>query len=151
MNLFLIDQDPVRSAELFMALDPIRARKQLLEGCQLLAATEILRTGSTTMLRADGQPYRLAHPHHPITQRMAMFQSQWMLAHDVVMGLSMQLPRHACANSFRNWRPTPLSLPHIGQDVELVLVRLHQPKLLVPDRATYASIMSEYLNTKQAA
>jgi len=147
VNIFLINEDPRRSAIDFAILDPIRARKQLLEGVQLLASVEIIRTGSTAMRKKDGEPYRLAHPHHPLTRRMIVSRAQWSLCYDVVNALSEVFPDHACSRSFARW--VAISAPYLGANDRLLIVRKGEPPTLVNSRREYAVIMSHYLATKR--
>lgn len=146
MNIFLIREDPRRSAMHFATLDPIRARKQLLEGVQLLASCDLLRQGKTNLLRKDGEPYRLAHPHHPLTRRMVASRAQWSLCYDVVDALSEVFPDHACSRSFARW--ISISAPYLGASDQLLIVRKGHPQILVNSRREYAAIMLDYLRSK---
>lgn len=146
MNIFLIDKDFEASASLFHVVDATRARKQLVECCQLLASADILSRGSTMMRRKDGKPYGLSHPHHPITCAVAERAAQWRLCYDVAIGLAGQYPTHACSASLIVWsRHVELRNDDGGR---LLCMRKGYDPVYVPDRAAYADIMSAYLSEK---
>lgn len=65
MNIFAFDEDPRESARTFVALDKIRARKQIVEIFQMMAC---LYHGDTP--KKDGTPYKKnkAMRNHPATQ-----------------------------------------------------------------------------------
>lgn len=152
MNIFLIRESASLSAVAFKQIDPVRARKQLLECCQILASVDILVTGSTNMLKADGTPYKLAHQHHPITKRCAEYMDQWDLCYDVARTLADEFPGHACSRSFFSWAA---HLPHLRvrsnlkpEPFELLLCRLGFDPIMVEDRFQYSNIMAGYLQLK---
>ena len=62
MNIFLLSPNIKESCEELARLDPVRARKQLVECCQLLATVDHIKNGFTNMLKADGTPYKMASP-----------------------------------------------------------------------------------------
>lgn len=150
MNIFLIRESASLSAVAFKQIDPVRARKQLLECCQILASVDILVTGSTRMLKADGSPYKLAHQHHPITKRCAEYMDQWDLCYDVARTLADEMPGHACSTSFHRWSHTWLGRVQINlkSDPGLILCRLGFDPIMVEDRLTYSNIMAGYLRLK---
>jgi hypothetical protein len=148
MNLFLVHQDPNQSARLLAKADPVRARKQLLEGCQLLASADMLFSGRTNMLKAGGLPYNLAHQHHPITKNMVANKHQWELARDVASGLADEFPDHACSTSFHRWcwEPSKLCLRHYGarDKVSLCVCRSGFPVMFTNTRRNYTRILRSY-------
>ena len=145
MNVFLIHPDPARSASLFLAADPIRARKQLLECCQILASVDHTLLGYTGMRKANGDYYKAAHPHHPITKLCADVQAMYSLTLDVTLELARALPDHACSRSLKEWDPM-LSWEN---DPRLICCRAGSPPLIVHSREEYAKVMLEYLITRK--
>jgi len=145
MNIFLIHPDPLQSAIDFRALDPIRARKQLLECCQILASADILRFGVTTMRKKSGEPYNLTHQHHPITISTATNPRQWRLCCDVALGLAAAFPQHACAYSFNNWQG---GIIEVAGCRGLIVVRSGHPHVFVNDYSEYAELLRPYLLKK---
>lgn len=138
MNLFLIHPDPVQSAQLLAEADPIRARKQLLEACQLLA-----NFGS--MPKADGSLYGKAHPNHPITRHMALSRAQCLLALRVGQSLASVYPGHACSRSLAQFCVCP-SFATAGQ-TDYIVCRKGQPVVYVDTLTEYAALMADYCRT----
>lgn len=152
MNVFLIHPDAAESARQLAALDPIRARKQLVECCQLLASVDHHWDGRTTMRRADGFDYKAAHPYHPITIEAGKNLYQWKLIVDVAAGLADVYPNHGCARSFRYWSNRTINVAQHGlkdPDETYIVVRREYPTIYVSDRETYASLMKQYVIDKQ--
>lgn len=133
MNLFLIHPDPLTSAHILAAADPVRARKQLLEACQLLA-------NFGTLLRSDGEPYGKTHPHHPITRHMAISDEQFDLACAIAMTLADVYPTHACAESFQAYQCERVSTGGRGY----VVCRKGRPVVYTRSLEHYAGMMAEY-------
>lgn len=151
MNIFLIRESAYRSAVEFKRIDPVRARKQLLECCQILASVDILLEGSTNMRKSNGESYRLAHQHHPITKRCAKYWDQWCLCYDVARTLADEMPGHACAISLHRWatmRYSHMSHLLVDSDARLLVCRLGFEPTLVDSRQSYSVIMSDYLQLK---
>jgi hypothetical protein len=148
MNIFLINPDALVSAHLFARLDPIRARKQLVECCQLLASVEHALTGASTMRRDDGQPYKAAHPHHPITREMRENWYQWALCYDVALSLAQVYRDHACTRTILDWRFDDSLIP-VPADEKYLIVRRGYNIQYVYNRAEYARILRAYLEAKQ--
>lgn len=150
MNIFLIRPCPSCSAKVFLAIDPVRARKQLLECCQILATVDHILFGATTMLKADGSPYGKAHPHHPITKRCAEQVNQYRLCLDVAASLADRLPKHACTASLNHWlfQSNAIDRRALGCHPGLLVCRKGLEPVLVGSREEYANVMSAYLATK---
>ena len=138
MNLFLVDEDHWVSGRMLLAADPVRARKQLVEACQLLA-------NFGTMIKADGTPYGKAHPYHPITKHMAVSWLQYMLCRDVAAGLARVLPNHACSRSFADFMKNDIYRhPQATPIQSYVVCRSGQPQMYVLTRSKYAEVMRAY-------
>ena len=73
MNVFLISPEAQQAARDLAELDPVRARKQLLECNQILASVEWARTGACTMIKANGETYGQSHRHHPCVTQVRNF------------------------------------------------------------------------------
>lgn len=145
MNVFLVHPDAHASSIMLYKADPIRARKQLLECCQLLATADHIMCGSTTMMRADGEPYGKAHTHHPCTRHMVASWDQQFLTMEVAACLAVLLPTHACAKALGNWT-LPKRAP-IPPKSGFVVVRFGHWPQLVKTREEYATLCREYLET----
>jgi hypothetical protein len=141
MNIFLIDEDPLVSAEKLVTRDPIRARKQLVECCQILATCDILGAGSTDMTRADGESYALAHQHHPLILWSTINWTQWWLCNQVGLGLATCMPEHASATSYLSWRYR--HRPY--RSFSLILWRRGYAPLRCADMSIYAKHCMDYL------
>lgn len=148
MNIFLINADAMVSAHLFARLDAVRARKQLVECCQLLASVEHAITGASTMKREDGALYKAAHPHHPITKEMAENWYQWALCYDVALHLAMVYRDHACAATLRAWSFDDAKIP-MPEIERYLIVRRGYNIQYVYTRSHYAAILRDYLEAKQ--
>jgi hypothetical protein len=145
MNIFLIDPDPVISAKNLFACDPIRANKQIVECAQLLAFFEIWHTGSTTLLRMDGQQYKAntSQLNHPLSMHMRYHRSTYDLCWSVVHGLLAQRPDHSCGISLRNY--TSKRMLAYGTNIEYVVIRKDHDIRFVKSLAEYANTLHEYL------
>ena len=64
MNIFVFEPSPIDSAEYFFKVDPKRARKQIVELCQILAQVTELQ-----IPKVDGAPYKQNESisNHPAT------------------------------------------------------------------------------------
>jgi len=147
VNIFLIHEDADQSAVDFTAMDRVRANKQLVECCQILATADHLMHKSTKMIKMDGTPYRVAYADHPLVILVSQSLPMWELCRDVAAGLAVQRPNHACTASLLSWMyhgPVPPST-----DTGLMCFRKGQPPIRVLDRAEYARVMYAYLITKR--
>lgn len=65
MNIFFVNQDPKKAAAILYKLDPVRARKQIVELAQMFAC---IFEGD--LLKKDGMPYKkpASIANHPATQ-----------------------------------------------------------------------------------
>ena len=147
MNIFLLSPDIKESCQELAELDPVRARKQLVECCQLLASVDHIIEGSTDMLRADGLPYKMVHPHHPITKHMCISDANHTLCHAVAYWLSLIYDAHACCKSLRNW--TFSNDFHFKSNTYCV-VRLHHDTVYVNTLTEYSDLMRPYVMAKIA-
>lgn len=145
MNLFIVHPDADVSARMLAQADPRRARKQLLEACQLLAAVDHAIFGETAMLRADGRPYGNAHPHHPITLNMRQSHRNWLLAYSIALGLARQYRGHACSKSFFEWAAHTWPAHRYGGDY--VFCRKGQPQQRFTLLKDYVLACRAYLTT----
>lgn len=144
MNLFLLHPNHHIGASMLAKRDPIRARKQLLEGCQILATVDHLLHGKTFMMRADGAPYGAAHPHHPIVKNACVSPNQWWLAHDLVKALARCFKDHACSKSFAAWAHPQRSPAKVDAGL-LVCCRSGREPCYVTTRTEYSSTMLAYM------
>lgn len=147
MNIFLLSPNIMESCRELAELDPIRARKQLVECCQLLATVDHIKKGSTDMLRADGTPYKMAHPHHPITKNMIVSSANHALCTSVAYWLSKINRLHACTKSFDNWLISHYSYVFSG---DLCVVRKNHDTVYVDDIIEYSELMRPYVLAKIA-
>ncbi len=145
MNIFLIHPQPFTSASQLFARDPIRANKQIVECTQLLAFVEIRRTGTCTLLKADGQPYRAtkAQLNHPISVHMSYQRSSYDLCWSVLEGLLAQRPSHACAASMRGYENKRLLA--WKQEPEYIVCRRGYSLGYVKTLEDYSLLMLRYL------
>lgn len=150
MNVFLIQPDIRASCEELAKLDPIRARKQLVECCQVLASVEHALTGKCTLIKANGQPYGRSHPHHPCVVQACKAFKQWNLTYEVAFQLADVFPAHACAKSFRAWNCAE-SVLSTGPATSLLVVRRNHPHTYVNTLAEYVSLMRPYFLAKLGA
>lgn len=148
VNIFLIDPSPSISAREFLEKDQIRARKQLLECCQILATVDHLLFNKTEMLKKDGTPYGITHKHHPCVTFSLESITQWELCIHVAHALAEVIPSHACAKSYWRWRLTYCLRPQKSADARLIVVRKNHPQIFVNDYVLYAKIMLDYLRSK---
>ena len=147
MNIFLLSPNIRESCQELAELDPIRARKQLVECCQLLATVDHIKKGSTDMLRADGTPYKMAHPHHPITKHMCVSYANISLCVGVSYCLSNIYPTHACAYSFNKWMYSHYDEVITGTHC---VVRKDHDTLYVNSLTEYSELMRPYVMAKIA-
>ena len=153
MNIFLVHPSFEQSAKILAVADPIRARKQLLECCQLLAHFGPMR-------KASGEYYKLGHSNHPVTRHMRISYAQYCLCFNVAFYLAKEFPAHACATSLKAWHmtyfhslcnfnatPTGIEIKKLVSN--LILCRKGQPQIFVQSIAEYAALMREYcISTK---
>lgn len=147
MNIFRIDINPWDSAKLLFKYDPVRARKQLLESCQILASVQHINNGKTDLLKADGTPYKAAHPNHPCTKWAANSLMQYDMLFQTTDALAELLPTHACARSFFNARRDLelQTIPFPPKYDGLIVVRRGAEHKVVHSVNDYARIMRQYL------
>lgn len=136
MNIFLVHPDYNESAKQLAKADPIRARKQLVECCQLLA-----HFGK--MYKADGTEYKLAHPNHPIVHHMRLSFHNYLMCWAVAWHLAPRFPTHASAKSFDNYFRL-VSREKFTDDKRLIACRKGQPQIYVQTLEEYAAIMRDY-------
>lgn len=150
MNIFLLHPDPKISAHMFLARDPVRARKQLLECCQIIATLDIVKTGTTCMLKADGNPYKKTHEHHPCVTHCFVSSPQYFkLLLPVTQGLSDVFPDHACSNSFIAWAKSGANQWRVDNKTSsYVVVRRDHDHAYVDSIDSYARMMNAYLQNK---
>ena len=69
MNIFAVHQDPQKSAKILFNLDPVRARKQIIELAQMLACL-----CDYNVPKKDSTPYKTPSSirNHPATQWLAI-------------------------------------------------------------------------------
>lgn len=139
MNIFLVHENYATSAKMLAKADPIRARKQLLECCQLLAHFGL------GMYKVDGTPYKLAHPNHPITRHMKLSYKNYLLCWSVAYCLADLFPSHACSKSFDKFYRTRHEKEFTGDGY--IVCRKGQPVTFVNTLAEYAALMREYCET----
>lgn len=145
MNVFLLNPNVYDSCRELARIDPVRARKQLVECCQLLASIEWKLTGKCTMVRADGQTYKMAHPHHPcVTHAISSF-AQYDLTFKVAYELSWEFPNHASAESFWNWGRLR---SHPNHRSDYVIVRRGFAHRYVDNLADYVRYLRPYFMEK---
>lgn len=143
MNLLLGLPDVREGCRALARASPLVARKQLLEACQILASVERHLTGTTTMLRQDGQLYKFAHRHHPITLYCAASVQSFDLALGMADELAQVYPNHACARSLASWQGRGLG--HDLEDLGYVVCRLGHPRVQADTLHTYAGLIRPYL------
>ena len=144
MNVFLVHADVSESSRILAIHDPRRARKQLVECCQLLASFDHLTLGSTSMRKLDGTPYKCAHPHHPLTKYLLVSAEQVKLTYDVGTGLSDFFPNHACSRSIAEWKF------HVyGGGSRLLACRTGYQPHLCDSRREYAELLLAYMIEKK--
>jgi len=148
MNIFLINESAYVSAVLLTKHDPVRARKQLLECCQMLASVDYIWHNDTKMLKKDGTPYGAAHRHHPCVKVASTSAAQYRMLLDLAMQLAFMHPDHACSNSLRLWmltrRPRHQN-PYLAWPGEMVVVRKGTMPVFVETREQYAPMMLDYM------
>lgn len=147
MNIFLLSPNIRESCQELAELDPIRARKQLVECCQLLATVDHIKKGSTDMLRDDGMPYKMAYPHHPITKHMCVSIANHALCIGVAYCLAKIYNTHACAKSFHKWWNLYYSELIIGT---LCVVRKDHDTVYVNTLTEYSDLIRPYVMAKIA-
>lgn len=154
MNIFRIDINPWDSAKLLFKYDPVRARKQLLESCQILASVQHLNNGKTDLLKADGAPYKAAHPNHPCTTWSANSIQQYDMLFQTTEALAELIQDHACSRSFyaarRELEYQRIACntinPSTNQPYEgLIVVRRGHTHKVVYTVADYACLIRQYL------
>ena len=143
MNIFRIHPNAWDSANLLLKYDPVRARKQLLESCQIIASVEHAISGRTTMLKADGQPYKAAHPHHPCVRWSVNARQQYDMLCTTTHALASLMTEHACSKSFFN-SSAALVCPR-NTDYGMIVVRKGYEHRVVHSINDYALLMREYL------
>lgn len=159
MNIFAIQTDIQESCRELADLDPARARKQLVECCQLLASADHLLLGGTAMTKADGTPYGKAHPHHPITKNMVMSRPNRDLCLQVASRLATIYPDHACSESIRNYVKAQIqpytdratSIIKAGTTDTLCVCRRGVPPAYITTLEEYAALLRPYFLAKVAA
>jgi hypothetical protein len=111
MNIFAVNQDPKKSAEILFELDPVRARKQIVELAQMLAC---LYKGD--LLKKDFTPYKTpkAILNHPATKWLAtsVANSSWSI--EFMFWLISEATggkehTHGCYNAYLDLQDSPLS------------------------------------------
>jgi hypothetical protein len=145
MNIFLIDSDPYKSAVQLFAKDPLRANKQIVECCQLLAFVEIRLTGKTTLRRKDGNLYSAtkAQLNHPISVHMSEHRDNYNLCWNVLGELVKVKPTHACKESFYNYHGV-----HVTNSIRpsnLIVCRKGYPIVYVTTYVDYSRLMLDYM------
>jgi hypothetical protein len=150
MNIFLINENPVISAEMLFKRDPLRANKQIVECCQLLAFYDITTYGKTAMLTTSGRPYSstLSQRNHPIAIEMRTNPREYYLCSDVLYYLLRQRPNHACAKSFYGRFNAGYGFTRSSEVVtpaRYIVCRRGQPIAYVDSLREYATIMHNYL------
>lgn len=151
MNIFLLNSDALKSGQEFVKIDPVRARKQLLECCQILASVEYALFGITSLYRKDGFPYGNAHPYHPIVKNCSVSPRNFWMCVEVAYGLARQFPDHACSKSFLNaasWGSVVNKIPN--NIIDYVVCRSGKEVKYVRTRSEYVSILRPYLLAKTA-
>lgn len=148
MNILIVAPSITLSVSQFAQVDPRRARKQLVECCQILACVDILRGGATTMTRADGALYKptLAQMHHPVCVACLMSSRQYIACVTLASCLAWEFPGHASASSFREWHSKADVPP--AQGGGFLCVRRGMPHKLVNTVEEYAEIMRAYWRKK---
>lgn len=153
MNVFLLDPAFGLSCKELSMRDPVRARKQLVECCQVLACVDILRGHPTAMRKADGTQYAptKSQLHHPICVAAAMSNKMYWLTANVALELAKIYPTHACTKSLisymKAWGISEQQQDHSGS---LLLVRRGEPHAVLGTFRSYAMHMRQYLESKWA-
>lgn len=145
MNIFLLVPDYVESGRIFKAKDPIRFNKQIVECAQLLAFFEIWHNGSSTLLRADGQPYQATKSqlNHPLTLHMKYHRSTYDLCWNVLQGLLANAPGHQCKYSLARYESKRMWARSTNQ--EWIVVRRDHPIRHVQSLTEYCQLITHYL------
>jgi len=150
MNLFLLQSDIEESAKEFSSIDPLRARKQLLECCQILSCADYHQFNTTWMQRKDKVLYKFpkAHRNHPVVLAAAFSFEQFELTKLVAESLARQFPNHASSESLSIWnhkRQTYTNWSKKG----FTSCRTGYPITLVSTINEYANLMRQYVLNKQ--
>tara|TARA_B100001769_G_C22088348_1_gene586846 strand:- start:874 stop:1386 length:513 start_codon:yes stop_codon:yes gene_type:complete len=101
MNIFVLDEDPVKSAQ---AMDCVRVPKMIVESAQMMASA-LRRWGATDEqmpLTQKGTPYKGGYHHHPCTiwAGDTFSNFDWLCRHAVGLLIEYQNrfgKRHACS------------------------------------------------------
>lgn len=145
MNVFLMDESFTESAAILSKHDPVRARKQLVECCQLLASAEHALTGSTIMRKKDGSLYKVAHPNHPITLRIQESYSMYLTTVALGLSLAKHFTAHACSASMIEWHSLSRLATIVPMSRSLVVCRKGKPNVTVWSLRDYAKMMKAYI------
>lgn len=149
MNIFLLSPNVTESCRELSYLDPGRARCQLKECCQLLACVDHLQLGGTNMIKANGERYRKAHPHHPITKNMTVSCRNYSLCMQVAQELALIYPSHACSKSLYDWMRGPRATVcmDVGPSAYCVC-RKDQEHVYVTTTTEYSDLIRPYVMAK---
>jgi hypothetical protein len=149
MNVFVIQPNISESSREFAAIDPIRARKQLLECCQILSSVDYHQFGTTWMNRKDGVPYKFpkSHRNHPVILAAVKSGDQYHMTLEVAETLAREFPLHAAGRSLAIWRA---NRPVFNGWTEkgLTACRTGFPMVKQIDLVEYASLMRAYVKNK---
>tara|TARA_R100000030_G_scaffold54269_1_gene40830 strand:+ start:168 stop:680 length:513 start_codon:yes stop_codon:yes gene_type:complete len=116
MNIFVLDEDPVKAAQ---AIDCVRVPKMIVESAQMMASA-LRRWGATDEqmpLTQKGTPYKGGYHHHPCTVWAGDTFSNfdWLCRHAVGLLIEYQNrfgKRHACSVPIVHMiRDTPNNIP----------------------------------------
>jgi hypothetical protein len=149
MNVFLLQSNIDESSKEFAAIDPLRARKQLLECCQILSCADYHQFATTWMARKDKVLYKFpkAHRNHPVVLASAFSYDQFELTRLVAEGLAKQFPNHASSESLSIWNSQRLHFNKWSKR-GLTSCRTGYPITLVETLSEYAGLMRQYLMNK---
>lgn len=149
MNVFVIHPNIVESSREFAAIDPLRARKQLLECCQILSSVDYHQFGTTWMMRKDGTAYKFpkSHRNHPVILAAVKSEDQYRMTVEVAETLAREFPLHASGRSLAFWRA---NRPGFSGWVEkgLTSCRKGFPMVKQLDLVEYARLMRAYVKRK---
>lgn len=152
MNVFIIDSNVEKSSEEFARIDPKRARKQLVECCQVLAYVDYHHFATTWMIRGNGERYKLAksHKNHPIVLAAVRSKQQFDLTCEVTRTLSTHFPNHRCVHTYQQWLATRPLYTNWDSVSGLTSCRTGYPLLTGLTIERYAELMRQYVLNKLA-
>lgn len=99
MQVYVLNPDPKESAKILWERSPKRARSQLKEGLQMIAA----HPSYEPPLRADVQPYSRYWMRHRQTKWVIENHDNFWWTVEFLHEISKFVPDHACTESLNGW------------------------------------------------